>query len=105
MVFKIPYINWFKSYLNKRKQSVFVNGVTSDTMPTFSGVPQGSILGRLLFLIYINDFTQASNFFSMTLFSDDTSFTTSGKNIGELLLQINSERGFLIFTIGYVLIS
>ena len=86
-----PYINWFKSYLNKRKQRVFVNGTTSDTMPISSGVPQGSILGPLLFLIYINDFTQASNFFSMRLFADDTSLTVSGKNLDEILLQINNK--------------
>ena len=66
-------------------------GITSDTMPISSGVPQGSILGRLLFLIYINDFSQASNFFSMRLFADDTSLTALGKNIDELLLQINNK--------------
>ena len=43
------YINWFKSYLIKRKQRVFVNGITSGTMSIFSGVPQGSILGPLFF--------------------------------------------------------
>ena len=86
-----PHIDWFKSYLNKRKQRVFVNGNISDTMPITSGVPKGSILGPLLFLIYINDFTQSSDFFSMRLFADDTSLTASAKNIDELLFEINKE--------------
>ena len=86
-----PNINWFKSYLNKRKQRVFVNGVITDTMPISSGVPQGSILGPLLFLIYINDFTQSSDLFSISLFADDTSLTASANNIDELLLKINEE--------------
>ena len=86
-----PYINWFKLYLNKTKQRVFVNGFISDTKPVSSGVPQGSILGPLLFLIYINDFTQSSDFFSIRLFADDTSLTALGNNIDELLLKINKE--------------
>ena len=86
-----PHIKWFKSHLNKRKQRVFEDGVTSDTMSTSSGVPQGSILGLLLFLIYINELTQASNVFSMRLFAYDTSLTASLKNVDELLFQINSE--------------
>ena len=82
-----PHINWFKSYLNKRKQRVFVNGNISDTMPITSGVPKGSILGPLLFLICINDFTQSYDFFYMRLFADDTSLTASAKNIDELLFD------------------
>ena len=69
-------------------------------MPIFSGVPQGSILRPLLFLICINDFTQSSDFFSMRLFADDTSLTASAKNIDELLLKINKD--YLIFMTGYV---
>ena len=71
-----PHIDWFKSYLNKRKQRVFVNGNISDTIPISAGVPQGSILGPLLFLIYINDFTQSSDFFFMRLFADDSSLNS-----------------------------
>ena len=71
-----PHIDWFKSYLNKRKQRVFVNGNISDTIPISAGVPQGSILGSLLFLIYINDFTQSSDFFFMRLFADDSSLNS-----------------------------
>ena len=63
----------------------------SDTISISTGVPQGSNLGPLLFLVYINDITQISNFFSMRLFADDTSLTGSDKNVDKLLLQINLE--------------
>ena len=59
----------------------------SDTISMSTRVPQGSNLGPLLLLIFINDFVQASNFFSMMLFADDISLTSSAK----LVLQINSE--------------
>ena len=60
-------------------------------MPISSSVPQGSILGPLLFSIYIKDFSQSSDIFSMRLFADDPSLTASAKNTDELLLKINKE--------------
>ena len=71
--------NWFRSYFHNRKQRVFVNGILSDTLQISCGVPQGPILGPLLFLLHINDFTQASKMFSMRLYTDGTSLTVSGK--------------------------
>ena len=81
----------FRSYLSNRKQRVFVNGTSSDLSPIVYGVPQGSILGPLLFLTYLNDFYQASNHFSMRMFADDTSLTATGNNLDDLLERINSE--------------
>ena len=84
-------ITWFRSHLYNRKQRLFVKVIFSDTLQISSGVPQGSILGPLLFLLYINDFIQASKMFPMRLYADDTSLTVSGKNIDDLLYQINLE--------------
>ena len=64
--------NWFKSDLENRKQYVCYSDTLSATMPITHGVPQGSILGSLLFILYINDLANVSeNLFSI-LFSDDT---------------------------------
>ena len=63
----------------------------SDTISIPTGAPQDSNLGPLLFVIYISDFTQVSNIFSMRLFANNTSLTASDKNVDKLLLQINLE--------------
>ena len=63
---------WFESYLTSRFQCVAINGSLSDLLPVVSGVPQGSILGPLLFIIYINDLPSMVHYSSVLLFADDT---------------------------------
>ncbi len=64
-------LGWFKNYLSNRKQFVLIEGKCSPLLDILLGVPQGSILGPLLFLIYINDIPLASSLMS-SLFADDT---------------------------------
>ena len=64
--------NWFKSYLTNRKQYVSLNGESSELKLIECGVPQGSCLGPLLFLLYINDLPNISEVLHFYLFADDT---------------------------------
>ena len=65
-------LEWFKSYLNNRTQCVAIKNQLSDTAVINCGVPQGSILGPILFIIYVNDFPRSCNKIVPFLFADDT---------------------------------
>ena len=71
------YLKWFSSYLNDRIQHVTYNGKKSHSQKITTGVPQGSVLGPLLFLIYINDISEASKHFHAIMFADDTSLLST----------------------------
>ena len=72
-------LDWFRSYLTQREQYVSINGINSGHRLIEYGVPQGSLLGPLLFLILINDFSKYSNFFILTLSADDSFLTCKFK--------------------------
>ena len=80
---------WFKSYLTNRRQYVHVNGEDSDMLDINTGVPQGSVLGPLLFLVYINDIANAitSPQSLVMLFADDTNVFLKGKDLISLKRQ------------------
>ena len=84
-------LNWFVSYLSKRQQFVCINNISSDMLPIECGVPQGSILGPLLFLIFINDLPNVSTNLKFYLFADDTNIYYESDDINTLLLNINRE--------------
>jgi hypothetical protein len=83
--------DWFRSYLTNRKQFVCINGVNSELRSVTSGVPQGSILGPLLFLLYINDMSRVSRELQFVHFADDTTVFLEGSNLSELFDVMNRE--------------
>ena len=80
----------FQSYLSNRQQFTIVNGISSDMMKITCGVPQGSTLGPLLFIIYTNDLPKATKL-QVKLFADDTNLTASHHSENLLEKFVNSE--------------
>ena len=80
---------WFKSYLSNRKQYVSINGYDSNLAYVTFGVPQGSALGPLLFLVYINDLNQALKFCKVHHFADDTNIIHFNKSVYRLNKYVN----------------
>ena len=84
-------LEWFRSYLSGRKQFVYIDGSESTLQPITCGVPQGSLLGPLLFIAYINDLKNSSEILSFILFADDSNLFCSHKNPETLLNTVNAE--------------
>jgi putative NIF3 family GTP cyclohydrolase 1 type 2 len=83
--------DWISSYLNNRSQYVKYNDCESDLLKVVCGVPQGSILGPKLFIMYINDICNVSNKLKFILFADDTNIFYSHVNLDNLVSIVNDE--------------
>ena len=85
-------VQWFKSYLSGREQLVSIADKRSDFRTVSCGVPQGSILGPLLFLIYVNDMKAAVKC-KLLLYADDSALLVSGKDVSEVERTLSMELG------------
>ena len=85
----------FKSYLDNRKQPVFLNGDESKTQVMKHGVPQGSVLGPLLFIIYINDLHNAVRYSQSYHFADDTHLLNISDSPKKIQKQLNIDLKLL----------
>ena len=82
---------WFASYLRNRKQFVSILGFESDHLILNHGVPQGSVLGPLLFLIYINDLHNSIKYSTTYHFADDTNLLIIGKSLKSISCKLNHD--------------
>jgi hypothetical protein len=84
-------LQWIENYLSNRQQYVSLNKTISDLKTVRCGVPQGSILGPLLFIIYINDIVNCSKLLYMILYADDTNIIYTHKDLNTLITTVNCE--------------
>ena len=84
-------LSWFKCYLHGRHQYVDIHGNFSCLKEISLGVPQGSILGPLLFIVYINDMSSCSNYLNFVHYADDTTLYCNGRCCDDMLDMVNAE--------------
>ena len=89
------FLKWFESYLSGKTQYVVFDGVQSETHRVDCGVPQGSILGPLLFILNMNDICNVSKLMFTILYADDTCVLLRGTDLSKLIKLINSELNLL----------
>ena len=89
---------WFRAYLFHRHQCVSLNDYTSSTLPVMSGVPQGSILGPVLFLIFVNDIPPTVSSSSLYLIADDTKCLSHINNLGDSI-SLQDDLNILMYLI------
>ena len=91
MVYITVASDWFKSYLSNRMQKCSVNGFLSHNQTLHCGVPQGTILGPLLFLIYINDLPNCLAHSKTRMYADDTNLSFAGNNVLDIEQNLNQD--------------
>ena len=88
--FQEDFLNWIASYLSNRFQSVWIDHVFSSYLPNTVGVPQGSILGPLFFIIFFNDLPKYIQE-SIECYADDSTISASAKNMEDLSLKLTRD--------------
>ena len=88
---KGPTLNLFQSYLTNRRQYTEIEDTTSTILPIQVGVPQGSILGPILFIIYVNDLPQCSNKFDFIIYADDTTLSSTIGSFSDINSNTNAD--------------
>ena len=88
-------IEWAKSYLESRKQRVLANGVYSSHLPITQGVPQGSVLGPLFYIIYANDLPDIASNCNVAMYADDTILYTANRDFGRSVKKMQEDLNSL----------
>ena len=84
-------LRWLKSYLSHRHQYCSISDHASDSTPVTNGIPQGSSLGRLLFLVYVKDLPSAVHYNQTGMYADDTGLYAAGSSLSEIEPSLNKD--------------